>query len=185
MYEVAVSTGCPSIAPLPHDDLGPGGQPEPAGDVGRRPLLADHDPIDRRRRARRLDLDDKRRLASIPMATSEPVGPKPAHLRPGPHVVPPTVLRHDQTFGLQDPERLLSCRASHAVVVSELRFGRELVALDELPRADHVAQVIGDLPEHRSVTGRVDDLREHVSPGARHQNSSTRLHMGTFESTDP
>lgn len=52
---------------------------------------------------------------------------------------------------LEDGEGVPDGHPGHSVVLDELSFRGELFALLESPTVDGLAQLVGDLPEHRTI----------------------------------
>lgn len=86
----------------------------------------------------------------------EPVGGEPPHGRAGPHEDTLAVLGMDESFPLEDGEGVSDRHPGYPVVVHKLRLGGQLLALSESPAVDGLAQLVGDLPEDRTIARGVE-----------------------------
>ena len=141
--------------PAPPGEHPPHGT-EPGGDVLAGLLLLDLQAVDLRMAAGRVGLDDERGLALLPVPPGEPVGGEPPHGRPGPHEDALAVLGVDQPLALEDGEGVADGHPGYPVVLDEFGLGGQLVALLESPTVDGLAQLVGDLPEDRTITRGVE-----------------------------
>lgn len=90
------------------------------------------------------------------------------------------VLYLDQALGAEDRDGLADRAARGAVAFDELGFGGQPVAWAQLPGADRMAEVVGDLAVDRPVTGGVDRLGQlrvtlPVDWTSRHSNRAHRM----------
>jgi hypothetical protein len=83
--------------------------------------------------------------------TSESVRGNSSHHRPRPNEDSATVLGEKQALCLERTQRLPNRHASHAVSLDKLRLGRDSFTGCPDARSDLIAQLVGDLLEHRTV----------------------------------
>lgn len=103
------------------------------------------------------------------MPPSKPVGGKPPHRRPGPHEDTLPMLGMHEPFALEDGEGVTDGHPRHSVMLDEVSLGRQLVPLPEPATVDGLAQLVGNLPEYRTITRGIEIAK---NPGR---------HRGHFE----
>jgi hypothetical protein len=101
-------------------------------------------------------LDDERGLPLLTVAPGEPVGGEPPHGRPGPHEDALAMLGMHEPLALEHGEGVADGHPGNPVVLDEFSLGGQLVALPEPPTLDGLTQLVGDLPEDRTITRGVE-----------------------------
>src|ERR1019366_8803616 len=142
------------VAAVPGQDLAGGA--EPGGDVTGGTFLTDDDAVHLGPAARLLSLGDERSLALFPVAAGETVRREPPDRGAGPDEDAAAVLGQDQSFGLEDLDGVPHGHPGDAVVLDHHGLGGDLLVLGQAALLDGVPQVVGDLPEDRTVASRVE-----------------------------
>ncbi len=135
-------------------------RPEPGGDVLTGLLLLDLQAVDLGVTAGRVRFDDEGGLALLPVPPCEPVGGEPPHWRPRPDEDALAVLCVHEPFSLEDGEGVPDRHAGYPVMLDKVSLGGQLVTLSESPTVDGLTQLVGDLPEDRTITRGVEIAEE-------------------------
>jgi hypothetical protein len=101
-------------------------------------------------------LHDEGGLALLSMAAREAVGGEAADGWAWSYEDAFAVLGMYETFPLEDGEGVSDRHTGYPVVVDKVGFRGQLVALVESPTVDGLAQLVGDLPEDRTIARGVE-----------------------------
>lgn len=137
--------------PAPAGQHPPYGGSQADGDVPPGLLLLDLQAVHLGVAACGVGFDEEGGLALFAVASGEAVGGEAPYRLPGPDEDAPAVLGVDESFALEYGEGVAHGHPGYPVVLDEFGLGGQLLALAEPSAVDGLAQLVGDLPEDRTV----------------------------------